>query len=306
VPKGKNPITGAIVGNSSNALSINHSNATEKSDFDFAYLYVWDKSLTDEEMTIVSKKMLLYLKTGTYTADEILTDISFSDLMTSKPPSFIFSPSVASTLQASNTQMKDVRSGYPSYATMSGVTVNSGTGRGANGTITYLSGTASSIIKFPDGSYPTTYTICSITRYALNSANRLRIIQDSKDTNVVLGHGFGSAGVVYNPVAGWITIGDGTPSNNAGLVTDWVITCSRSNSSGSTYNVLIDAVPKANPTVGGIAGPTDITNTLAINIGYDQSDFDFAYLYVWDQSLTDAEMLTVSKKMLMYLKYGTM
>jgi len=237
------------------------------------------------------------------TAADILTDASFTNLISSKAPLYIFSPSVSTTLTSNNTQMKDVRSGYSSYATMSGVTVNSATNGGAAANITYLSGTTSSSITFPNGSKPSSCTICSVTKYSnVANATKQRILQDISNNsynNWIHGHWGGSAGVMHNAGQSWRTSSSSTISN----VNDWVVMCSRTNATATVNNVIVNNVSVGVNEALNNQGPYAIT----INgFNVEKSDFDFAYLYVWNQELTYDEMTTVSKKMLLYLRTGIM
>ena len=246
-----------------------------------------------------------------YTADEISTNTSFNTLISSKPPLFIFSPSEASTLTNNNTQMKDVRSGYTSYATMSNVTVISASGGGATGTITYLSGTTSSSILFPTGSIPNNFTICSITRY--KSTNQKIILQNDtsysngSDKWFLFGHYAGQAiGAVF--VYGTWKTPIVNLSAAAPTKTNWVTLCGRTSNTQSSYDIMVDGEPKGTQNIA--PSTTNSSYKLAINpsasVISELADFDFASLYIWNQELSDAEMITVSKKMKMYLKYGVM
>jgi hypothetical protein len=299
----------APVHTANSTLAINNrmgGGTSEHSNFDFAYLFVWNQALTDAEMLTVSKKMQIYLKygvMGALTSDE-LTNISFNNLITSKPPLYIFSPSVASTLTNNNTQMKDVRSGNNNYATMSGVTVNTASGNGATAAITYLSGTDTSTIIFPNGSKPTNYTICSVAKYSSTvGAIKERIFQDQEGLGWVYSHWKGNAGVFYNGTQFWVTPGDGASASNISNVNDWVVMCSRTNATATVNNILVNSVAKgSNVAINAIGQATITINGFYHEKGY----FDFAYLYVWNQELTYEEMLTVSNKMNMYLRTGTM
>jgi hypothetical protein len=233
-------------------------------------------------------------------AADNLTDASFSNLISLKAPLHIFSPYVASTLTNNNTQMKDERSGYTGTASMSGIIVNKGAIGGAAADITYLSGTTTSTINFPSGSKPSAYTICSVTKYSnVTNATRQRILQDYSSAQWIHGHHGGNAGVFHNPPQTWMT----NYSMNVTNATDWVVLCSRTNATETANNILVNNVSIGLVRSIYTSGPYALT----INgQNYEPSNFDFAYLYVWNQELTYDEMTTVSKKMLLYLRTGIM
>jgi hypothetical protein len=183
-------------------------------------------------------------------------------------------------------------------ATTTGVTYGTASGNGASGTVAYLNGTTTSKIDWPSGSVPSTFTICSLTRYTGGSSGRMF---DGKSNNWLHSHWGGAAGVCHYD--GWRTSGS-TPSSVAS-VTNWVI-CTGTNWTGvnSPYNVVVN-----NLDVGTANGGSG-NNTLSINNGNntqgsENSNFQFSQLFIWDSGLTSAQMHTVNNFMQNYLNTGS-
>jgi len=178
-------------------------------------------------------------------------------------------------------------------ATVSGsLTPGSATGNGATGAIKFLNGTTTQTITWPSGSIPTAFTMAFITRYTNASANQGRILgNSSSNPNTIIGHHGNKRGVSFITSA-WVT-----PIANTGTATNWVNMVIKTG--GTTpNNVLLDGSP-----IGTATNTSTPSGTLGIN-QWEQSDFGFSYLMIWDQALTDAEMVIVSGQLAFYLSTG--
>jgi hypothetical protein len=189
----------------------------------------------------------------------------------------------------SNTSGMDVACYSLSLATSSG--------NGAAASIPYVYGTILSAMDWPSGSIPSTFTICSTTRY--NGDNKRRILQ-SKNTNIIHGHHSGSRGRAYYDadLTGGLFLSYGIPDNSS----NWLIMCGK-NTGSVPGNIYYDGAAQ------GINSGIPITiDALTINANnnnyFEESDFAFSNVMIWDQALTDAEMVTVYDVLNDYLANG--
>ena len=182
-------------------------------------------------------------------------------------------------------------SGNGRHATTAGtITKTSGFGNGANGNITYLTGTTASSINWPAGSIPSTFTILGLTRY--NGATKQRILQSNySGNNWLQGHWRnGENGISYRGSAyfmAWMT--DNT--KEFGYVDDWL--CSICKNSGTIpNNILMDGVGRGIIT-GGTGG-----FGMSINGGVgtvEYSDWAMSVVLIWDTALSDAQMVELNR-----------
>ena len=209
----------------------------------------------------------------------------FQSLLISKPPWAQYN---ASNFTA--TQLTDI-TGNARHGVITGViTTGSASGNGATASIPFINGTASTTLQFPVGSITNPYTMCSITRYT-SGASQLRILQSQTD-NWVGGHWSGKRGVHYNGV--WRTDQIG-----AGVLTNWLNFCTTSGNTAPN-NILRDDVG-----VGLSAGSNGIASQLTINIGLNEfSNWGLTQLILWNQVLTQAEMVIISTAYTNYLSTG--
>ena len=177
-----------------------------------------------------------------------------------------------------------------SYVVLTNVNSGNGSGNGSSASINYLYGSTTSKMLWPANSVPALkYTICSITRYT--GGNNGRILQCS-DANWLHGHWGNSRGMIY--YEGWICQTTLTGSN-----TDWVVCCAKTNGT-IPNNVIFNNIQTGQNTVGG----SSLAYTLSINTSIDYSDWAFSQVYIWNQELSDSEMLLVSKALMDYLQTG--
>ena len=211
--------------------------------------------------------------------------IALYNLYASKKPWGIYD---ANNWNSSTNILPEARGNGRTVTTTGTVTKGSGSGNGAAGSIAYLTGNTASTFTWPAGSIPTNFTICSITRY--NGGTNGRILNGS--TNWLHGHWNGQRGVCHYDA--WKT-----GSTNIGTQQNWLVCCGN-NGGAIPNNILIDGVASGTATGGTGNIP------LYINAGgsVEPSDFQFSYLMIWDQVLTDAEALTVSTALQYYISSG--
>jgi len=188
------------------------------------------------------------------------------------------------------------KSGNGRHATTSGITKIVGSGNGATGNITYLTGTTTSTITWPSGSIPSTFTIVSLTRYN-NSINQVRVLQGT-DINWLHGHLNGYRGATY--------YGNGFKSNGSTTnATNWVCTIGKNDSrvTGYANNILVDGVASGIET-GGTGNSTLTINNSTFGGTASRSDFAFSFVMIWDQHLTDAEMVLLNNMIDQYKTDG--
>lgn len=164
-------------------------------------------------------------------------------------------------------------------------TVVTEAGNGAVLPITYLKGSSES--KFHFGAVvPSTFTICSMSRYTGNTNNG-RILQGDTKINWLHGHWEKTVGAAY--YNGWKV--RGVVDQNT--LTDWVIVCG---SSDPNQGVYVNGVEKAVDAEAGHGSPKN--GDLWINSETTElSDWGVAEVITWDRVLSGAEILTVSNAM---------
>ena len=183
-----------------------------------------------------------------------------------------------------------------------------------NNTITHLEGDTGTSIIFPIGSLPENYTICIISKYTHPTLYRSRILTNNTVTypNWLLGHWGGHADGIAHHDGGWVYYN----TNHQPGKTDWMVNCIKSKAKNIKYSLIINDVPSA----FRIAGPNiyarrphqnsegiSIYTRLAINgEGYrnELSNFGFAYLLIWNYSLSDNELLIISQTLTNYITKG--
>ena len=213
-----------------------------------------------------------------------LSEITIASLLASKPPWAVYGAE-----SFANNSLPDLRGTAGRNATCVNVNLDNAATNGAAVKIPFIFGGTTATVEWPTGSIPANFTICSITRY--NGASKSRILVGKTD-NWLHGHWGGRRGVCHYDT--WIT-----DHQNVGTVDDWVVVCGKNNGTAPN-NILVDGTPSGiNP--GGSGG-----KTLTINkyTGGETSDWALSYVFIWDQNLTDAEMVVVSNTLKQYLMDG--
>ena len=211
---------------------------------------------------------------------------TFAKLLQNKPPWGIYTPN-----DYSNNVWKEAR-GNGRDATTVNVSVSSASGNGATGSIAYLSGTTTSSITWPTGSIPDTFTLFTIAR-RLTSSGRL-FVSAGTTSNWV--HGF------VNSLVGRVYYDKEMSSAFESIIlkTNWIVQGGR-NKGTTLYNVMTNGEAKGT----GTSGTGNLQ--LGINIptwSNEFCSFQVSDVLIWDQALTDDEMVLVSDKLMQYLVDG--
>jgi len=168
----------------------------------------------------------------------------------------------------------------------------SGVGSGAKGNVAFISGSTESRLYWPEGSIPTSFTVCSLTRYT-GGANR-GILMGTYG-GWIHGHWENGAGAVYYEE--WKTDWEQREKGT----TSWAVVCS-SNGLPTPQNVLYNGAA-VGFRAGGPGG-----NTLSVNpttgTYQEPSDWGLSFVAIWDQHLTAEEMQTASDALMEYLATG--
>ena len=178
--------------------------------------------------------------------------------------------------------------------------------------ISYLSGTTTTYVEFPEYSLPEFYTICAITKYTNKDpnmvSNRGRILtSEQHPPNWLIGHWAGVTGIMHNN--GWRTNHAIPLSNN---LNEWVVSCVKSHASSPTKTdntILFNGIKRAYPnTTGGAA--ININHhgdkRIVINkcVWQEFSDFGLSYIIIWNNVLSDNQLKLVSDSLMEYLSTG--
>ncbi|EKX40470.1 hypothetical protein GUITHDRAFT_142776 [Guillardia theta CCMP2712] len=184
------------------------------------------------------------------------------------------------------------------------VTCESGTfvtgfesGNGANAQVSFVSGNTASVMRWPNGSIPSQFTICSVSRYA--GASQLKVL--TADPSVLSwfhGHADGMIGVAY--YEGW----KANVSLSSSSTETWLVMCGKNdnNTPGNIQRALGNSTTMQSAGIaGGGSGGAYLTVNTAAN---EESDFALSQIYIWDQLLTDDEMGLIGQALLEYLATG--
>ena len=135
---------------------------------------------------------------------------------------------------------------------------------------------------FGPGTIPSTFTICTVSRY--NGPSRGRIL--AADGNWLHGHWNGQVGVSY--YEGWMT-SPWTPI--AVQQTDWLVMCGQ-NAPPSVF--LANRVPVSNGAGGGASSRALGINALGCCGRSEASDWAVAEIAIWNRALSSDEMSAVA------------
>ena len=152
---------------------------------------------------------------------------------------------------------------------------------GAAGTVCSVRGSTTSQLNFGPSSVPTTFTICSVTRYT--GVHKGRILNG--DGNWLHGHWSGNIGVAYYDA--WKT---GSATAIAIQPTDWLLFCGQNAPPGL---FLANGVPVGNGAGGGTGNIAMGVNVLGVIGPSELSDWAIAEISVWNRALSDYELETV-------------
>ena len=288
-------------GNGNGQLSINNDTTNSSggsgqySEFAFNMVLIFNYALTNDELLSISNSMTSYLTTGNnaYFIQSTILPIP-------KPwGAYIASNSTSSGLVDYTGQSRD--------ATFGGtLTYNAASYLTAKQTIPviYGSDTVLGSITWPTGSIPSTFTICSITRYNL-TGRRGRIFDAAvSGANWLHGHWSGNIGVAhYNSWKTNYVSPNGRLSSGVDA-TEWVVMCSTNGTNNQTpYNILANGIGVG--TVNGGAANWQLTINAGTNSG-EWSGFAFNQVIIWDVALTNTQLKYMSDILQNYLLSGIM
>lgn len=278
---------GTANGGTGNAqLTINNSTSVvSPSTFAFQQLFIWDSALTNDQLAVVSFKMMNYLKYG-----------YISDVTSMLTP--VGTPWGAYIAGNNNSTTLYDTTGNGRHATIGGTGYALGTssGNGAAASMPYITGTTATTVAWPSGSIPTTFTICSITRYT--GTTNQRILQAGNGANFYHGHNSSTAiGSVYYGASNT----PGTTASSVSNTTDWLVMCGTNGTNTTPNNMLANGLGIG--TGNGGSGNAQLSINYGSSFSYP-STFAFQQVIIWDSALTNAQLAVVSFLMTNYLATG--
>ena len=221
--------------------------------------------------------------------------MSLSTLIPGSAPWGIYS---ASSWNGATNTLPELQGTGRDAITTGAVATGSAMGNGASAYVDYISGNNATSVQWPVGSLPTLFTLCTVTRYTGNRKYG-RIIQGIT-TSIALGHWGVKRGIVFfsNSYKTQLTVSVGT-------LTNWLVVCGKNDDVSVSGSVLLDGV------ASGIAtGSGTISSNSALGINYgtalaESSDFAFSSLLIWNKTLSDSQMVSVSTQLLQMLNPST-
>lgn len=224
----------------------------------------------------------------------------FSALLASNPPYGLYNP-----INWDGSKLIDnVNNNNALSVNAANIKLRDGTGLQPSATIPFLSGSKTSGLFWPRGSLGDKFTICTVSRYSAGSpmSNKQNIIHDSTGT-IIHGH--------YNVTAGYVQYGynkilaNSYPANPIDP-SSWVVCCAKTSSNSDTpNNVFLNGKAVGVSTVSSVPG--NHSNYLVINNNNDtalNSDFDLAYVIIWNKELNTNELKIVSDALVNYMNTG--
>jgi len=164
-----------------------------------------------------------------------------SSVLTKHPP---YLAATAESWDSTLNRFTDI-SGNGRHGTLVGGTAAQGTvaGHGAAINVPFVGGTTATQIRWPAGSVPSTFTICSVTRYT-STSGQFRILQ-SASGNWLHGHHGSKVGSTYYEGSSANLNRD--PVNNLAKLgmtsrTDWVVTCGRNTGVSGKVGTMANGV----------------------------------------------------------------
>jgi DNA-binding beta-propeller fold protein YncE len=159
---------------------------------------------------------------------------------------------------------------------------------GASGRVCEVSGSTASVLDF--GVMPTSYTMCSVARYAGNSRQRIFTANYCRSSRNWL-HGFHNSqrGVAYD--ANWMTSGTSLVSG-----TDWLVFCGQNQAPNAYFANGMSVGAGAGGQQGGFYFGVNnyCGGSCCGESGVELSDFAIMEVSIWFRPLTVEEIRTVS------------
>jgi hypothetical protein len=149
-------------------------------------------------------------------------------------------------------------------------------GNGAANAVTSISGTTATKLLWPENSIPSTFTVCSVTRYTGGTRVRILTCADSPSQSVNWLHGQDDSkrGVAHYQ-------GYQTEWATQGVLDDWLVMCGTNAGATAPGNIILDQ-DEIGTADGGVG-------SCRLNIGYSDwalpSDWAVHSLFIWDYSL---------------------
>jgi len=145
-------------------------------------------------------------------------------------------------------------------------------GDGAANAVSFISGTTATKLLWPENSIPSTFTVCSVTRYTGGSSLIILGCASSPSQHEawIHGHHESMRGLAYYD--GFKT------SGSQGVTDDWLVMCGTNAEATFPGNIIMDQ-DEIGTADGGAGG-------CRLNIGYHYtSDWALHSLLIWDYSL---------------------
>jgi hypothetical protein len=150
-------------------------------------------------------------------------------------------------------------------------------GDGAANAVAHITGTTATKMLWPEDSIPSTFTVCSVTRYTGGARGRNMGCMNSptQSLNWLQGHYSSMRGVALYNV--WQTA-----QTNTGIVDDWLVMCGTNDAAVAFPGNIIMDQDEIGITSGGLGG-------CRLNFGYAGStDWALHSLLIWDYALGTA------------------
>jgi hypothetical protein len=166
--------------------------------------------------------------------------------------------------------------------------------------IYYIKGNINTCIEFPDGSMPEVYTICAITKYTNSGQNnKMEVLKTLNYPIINIGHSSFNRGVVTKDNTHYTT--EASSDFKSKNSTDFVITCIKSSGKNANKTIIINNEKRGKFFLGNLTQSNKlIINSLGVSKA-NCSEFGFAYMIIWDQLLSDNELVMVSNILNMYV-----
>ncbi|KAJ1476706.1 hypothetical protein T484DRAFT_3074640 [Baffinella frigidus] len=157
-------------------------------------------------------------------------------------------------------------------------------GHGVANAVTFISGNTATKMLWPENSIPSTFTVCSVTRYTGGGMGRILqcLASPTQSMDWLHGHESSKRGVAYYSSGSWLT----SPANH-GVVDDWLVMCGTNTGATAPGNIILDQV-QIGMADGGNGGGR-------LNTGYfAASDWALHSLLIWDYSMGTTDMKRVT------------
>jgi hypothetical protein len=147
-------------------------------------------------------------------------------------------------------------------------------GDGAANAVTFITGTTTTKLLWPESSIPSTFTICSVTRYTGGTRRRILTCLGSPSQAADVTHGHHSSKRGHAYYYGYKVL-----NANHGVLDDWLVMCGTNAGATAPGNIILDQ-DEIGTADGGVGG------SCRLHTGYyESSDWALHSLLIWDYSL---------------------